>query len=353
MNRDKLITTNDRNAVPAKVVYEADTGKLRQQDPFAWYPGIDMVITEDTSYIITEDEIFSLDLKKLAEAEKTVSANIAEITALKKSIAELQQTLDSATDAKSATDIDQINRKSSLIDSMVSENSALRNDVFNWRVEKKGLASLVLAGGTVIGGGDGFVASYDAGSGRETWIGRVDGKAAGMAVHDGRLYVSTDKGGIYCFREGDRGNGTEIVQQVKKSPYPDRNNTDEYISSAEEILRKTKQARGWCLVLDSGEGRLAYELATRSELNIVGIERDAIKVRNARERLDEAGLLGSRVRIESWDIGMLPDYFANLIVSGDVYSPGTTDYPSDEMYRVLRPFGGVVCIGTRKAKTIR
>ena len=60
LNRDKLITTNERNAAPAKVVYDAGTGKLKQ-DAYAWYPGIDMVISPEASYIITQEEMIALD----------------------------------------------------------------------------------------------------------------------------------------------------------------------------------------------------------------------------------------------------------------------------------------------------
>ncbi len=58
---------------------------------------------------------------------------------------------------------------------------------------------LIAAGAALIAGGDGWVRAFDTKSGKQTWSAQVDGKAAGLAVADGRLYVSTDLGLIYCF----------------------------------------------------------------------------------------------------------------------------------------------------------
>ena len=94
-------------------------------------------------------------------------------------------------------------------------------------------------------------------------------------------------------------------------------------------------------------GRLAYELARRTDLRIIGIERDLEKVKVAREKLEAAGLYGSRVVVRSWDLSSLPDYFANLIVSdiSSETSGETMRYPPEEMFRLLRPCGGVAIFG--------
>jgi len=93
-------------------------------------------------------------------------------------------------------------------------------------------------------------------------------------------------------------------------------------------------------VLDCNTGRLAFELARNSELEIVGLETDPRKREIARQRLEQAGLLGSRVVVESWDIAGLPTYFANLIVSDEAIVSGTQP-AKDKIVRVLRPCGGI------------
>ena len=59
--------------------------------------------------------------------------------------------------------------------------------------------SLIKAGAVVFVGGDGEVAAFSA-DGDQLWQAPVDGKAFGLAVAGGRLYVSTDAGSIHCFR---------------------------------------------------------------------------------------------------------------------------------------------------------
>ncbi len=93
-------------------------------------------------------------------------------------------------------------------------------------------------------------------------------------------------------------------------------------------------------MLDCGEGRLAYELARQTDLQIVGLEQDPAQLAVARSRLEAAGLWGSRVVVEPWDMSMLPDYFANLIVSDGMLRTGETTASPEARYRVLRPWGG-------------
>ena len=69
----------------------------------------------------------------------------------------------------------------------------------SWRVPCDCDETLVLAGNVLLAGGDRKVVAYDVASGQLLWTGEVDGKARGLAVADGRLFVSSDTGTIYCF----------------------------------------------------------------------------------------------------------------------------------------------------------
>jgi len=59
--------------------------------------------------------------------------------------------------------------------------------------------ALIMAGDALFAGGNGEVAAFDVSDGDRLWTSAVDGSAYGLAVADGRLYVSTDAGSIYCF----------------------------------------------------------------------------------------------------------------------------------------------------------
>jgi len=131
------------------------------------------------------------------------------------------------------------------------------------------------------------------------------------------------------------------------SPYPKDSLTPLYAHAATQIIEKTGVKKGFCLVLGCGEGRLAYELARRTELKIVGIEQDASKVTAARKALDRAGAYGVRVSVHSGSLSKLPfpSYFANLIVSDEMMTSGEVTGDVAEVFRVLRPCGGVAYLG--------
>jgi outer membrane protein assembly factor BamB len=59
--------------------------------------------------------------------------------------------------------------------------------------------ALIVAGDQAVVGGAGNVCRVDLNRHRVVWTAEVDGLAAGLAVADARLYVSTDRGAIYCF----------------------------------------------------------------------------------------------------------------------------------------------------------
>jgi len=111
-----------------------------------------------------------------------------------------------------------------------------------------------------------------------------------------------------------------------------------------KILSESGVKKGYALVLDCGQGRLAYELAKRTELKIVGLEKDPEKLIAARNNLEAAGLLGKRVVVEPWDLKSLPDYFANLIVSDGMLTTGRTTGTREQSRRIRRPWGGVTCL---------
>ena len=131
------------------------------------------------------------------------------------------------------------------------------------------------------------------------------------------------------------------------SPYPADGLTALYETAAQEILSKTGITQGVCLVLGSGEGRLACEIAKRSRLKVIGIEESAAKVAAARQALDEAGIYGEMATIQQGSLSTLPyvSNLANLIVSDLLTTSSTLPGSAQEMWRVLRPYGGTFCLG--------
>jgi len=132
------------------------------------------------------------------------------------------------------------------------------------------------------------------------------------------------------------------------SPYPVDSLTPLYESAAAHIINQSGIKKGYCLVYGCGEGRLAFELAKRSDLTIVGVDTDSTRVSTAISKLMEAGLYGARVKvrqIDTLDNLQFTRCFFNLIVSDHVVSEGECVGSAAELFRVVRPSGGTVYIG--------
>ena len=341
---DELITGVDRSGVPVKGAYNIETG-ARKGDKYAWYNGVDMVIDNDALYIATNEGVYGMSRSAVEDAEAAVKANNDTKKQLNAGIKELKEKVDGAgakTKQALTKQIDDLNRQ---IADLNVKNEDIKASSHSWKYLCENLHSLLLAGGTLIAGGDGFVAAINTKTGEEAWRSDVEGAAYGLAASEGRLFASTDTGNLYCFREGGSGKGTVIEQPVDSSPYPNDRLASVYESAAREIAGRTGIMKGYCLVLGAGEGRLAYEIAKLTDMNVIGIETNARNLSKAKRNLDSAGLLGHRVRIENWDLAVLPDYFANLIVSDKTVASGSCDYPAEEIGRILRPCGGTVFFG--------
>ena len=214
---------------------------------------------------------------------------------------------------------------------------------------------LILAGGkAVYAAKEQGIVIADTATKKALWSKDLDGLPLGFAVADGRLYVSTDQGAIHCFGSAGATPQGDLEFKKSRSLYG-RNRT--MARAAKRIIKETGVTQGYCLDLGCGDGALAYELAKRTDLSIYAIDSDLAKVRAAREKLDAAGLYGVRVTVHHGDPARTPysKYFADLIVSGRSVTEDVGVVSTSEAARLLRPYGGVVCIGARRqtVKTVR
>jgi outer membrane protein assembly factor BamB len=74
---------------------------------------------------------------------------------------------------------------------------------FIWKIKIDCPHEIILSGDTIIAGGSDKVIALKASTGEQLWKGSVDGEAHGLAIANGRLFVSTHKGKIYCFNQSN------------------------------------------------------------------------------------------------------------------------------------------------------
>ena len=216
-----------------------------------------------------------------------------------------------------------------------------------WRAPCEANASLIVAGNHVFAGGEDELVAHDAETGERVWEAKIDGDVRGLAAAAGQLFVSTSDGKVIAFAPSGSDAGESILEEAEEANrFEQGEDVEFYRKAAAEILESTEVTRGFCLVVDSGEGRLAYELAKQSELKIYAIESDLKKVADSRRALSAAGLYGHRVVVHQADPGSVPysNYFANLIVSDRQVRTGELPAEPQKVARHLKPAGGVICL---------
>ncbi|MCC6354934.1 MAG: PQQ-binding-like beta-propeller repeat protein [Verrucomicrobiae bacterium] len=357
-----------------------------KKEKTAWLGGRQLVVQGDVLYLATDKAVVALDRKgygapsvkrfalreqirefgidfraaetgeaKLAKAlaadQKSLAAmapNAAGRVELERGIQEAGRRLEDA-----RRELERLRERREDLNAAFDQAGEAMSAAQKWVLERACPDAMILAGGTLVGGGDGRVVAIDAASGKVIWEGAFEGRARGLAAADGHLFVSTTTGAIHCFGpEGSRASGI-----VKDAPPKARDGVDAAwakacAEAAELIIRESGVTRGYALIVGCGTGRLAAELAKRTELTLCAVDSDASRVEGARALLASEGLLGSRVSVDRAEPGALPfsDYFANLIVSERLLGGDAGCLDAGEVARVLKPCGGVVMLGERAPK---
>jgi outer membrane protein assembly factor BamB len=131
------------------------------------------------------------------------------------------------------------------------------------------------------------------------------------------------------------------------NPYPPDELTDCYERAAAYILGQAQFFTGRCLVYGAGQGRLACELRIRSALDLLGVESDPNQVNTGRALLDAGDIYGDRITLHAQSLDPLPyrDYAGLLVVSDTMIATGRCPGSAAEMFRMIRPDGGIAILG--------
>ncbi len=208
--------------------------------------------------------------------------------------------------------------------------------------------SIAVTNNLIISGGRDRVNLIDRDSKKVVKSLDVQGTVYGLSVTGKHLIASTDTGQIFCFSSA-----RPKEPKLRKEGYPESVSTipnDPYTRAAKQIIDRTKVKEGYALDLDCGDASLAIALARVSKLTIMGIAKDDHELAAARKKLEAANLYGWRVMVIKRNMAntLLPQYFANLIVSGKSTTAESDVLGSEvrkEIDRLQRPYSGVVAIG--------
>jgi outer membrane protein assembly factor BamB len=342
----ELFAGNNNQGTDTKITFDASSGSSRG-DQFSRYPSVDMVLTKDTAFIATRKGLYGIDRAANLKASSAMPALDKKYAALVKTIAAIRKRHKAAADSpeelkKLTADLTQATTR---LTANSKEKAHLNGARVKWFTAREKLGTIVLAGGTLFAGGDGFVISLEASTGKLVMDHAINSRAISLAVADSRLFVSTDVGAIHCLAPRALAAGARTLKpSIAKPDY-----SEAIKAGAKSALDLAKIDRGWCLVAGARDGSLAEYLVEQTQLNIVVVEHDAKRVKAILERLMKAGLHGNRVIVLGGGYSELPDYFANLIVSERAMLGEEVNLPVDDLARVLRPSGGQLVLGSIKS----
>jgi len=324
-------------AGPGRGPKQLVAGNTQTKDTVATFPGRRLIIRGDMAYMQAEADLAAFNRKRYLQLSWTIRL-------LREQRARVERKLKSS----NAQLKPQLQQQVQQLTARIAELTAELEDCYHWRKPSAYTDSMILAGAYLFVGGQDKVAAVRTQDGSVLWSAEVQGRAACLSVINGSLYVSTDTGRIYCFRNGQIDTRLVREPQANSPSYPSDTLSSVHARAAETIIEQADLDKGYCLVLGAGDGRLAYELARRTQWKIVAIEADPEKVAKARQILDRAGLYG-RVVIHQRHAEQLPypSYFANVIVSDEVLLTGRMSYSAEQIYRLVRPCGGMIAIARR------
>ncbi len=307
----------------------------------ASFPGIRMLVNGDIAYLQSKEEVSAMDRPRFLEVTRELNRQIAALNEIVKQ--------------RKALTRDQAGERERLEAEMAAQETVIaglreqQEACYLWRKPMRDPYAMILAGDALFLGGENQVVALRAADGEHVWRGEVEGRIYGLSAANGRLYVSSHLGPIYCFSPAETPETSPRMVRfdVSNAPWPQDASSAIYAKAAEAILAKSGITQGYCLILGAGDGRLAHALAQRSALRIVCVERDAARAADARKRLDDAGLYGVRATVHHVEDDTLPytTYMANLVLSEETLRGAVPAWSAKEVWRVLRPYGGTMCIG--------
>ena len=331
-----LLTENVLVTGPGRRESELDASDIETRDKIATFGGLRMLVNGPTAYMQSENQLSAFE----RELYLKLSRERIRLTQKRDKINEqFKKTGRNTAEAK------QLQEEIGKITIQINKLTRVMKDCYRWTIRCEYPYAMIMAGDVLFVGGEDKIAAINASGGKVIWDTPVNGKAYGLSVVNGGLYVSTDKGRIHCFRNGAEENVKVIEAKTEANPYHRDGLTERYAEAAKLIIERTGVTKGYCLVLGCDQGRLAYELARRSNLKIIGVDEDPRNVAAARNTIDKAGLYG-RVVVHQKDYESLPytKYFANLIISDRVLETDKLPVGPSETFRMLRPDGGIFAL---------
>lgn len=158
-----------------------------------------VVMTGNLACVQNGKRLRCFDYAKYNKIKAQQSGISAMLTPLKKQLAELQNKAAEDKTPESQQAVDELEKKIASLGAATKEQNQELAACEKWLIDFPQPHDLIVAGTSLIAGLDNEVRAINMETGKLLWSSAVNGRAMGLAVIDGKLYVSTDQGTIHTF----------------------------------------------------------------------------------------------------------------------------------------------------------
>jgi len=212
-----------------------------------------------------------------------------------------------------------------------------------WMTELTANEVIVVSGKIIYVGGEDRVVAIDSDSGEVRWQAVTDSRVRGLAVANGRLFVSSIDGKVRCFHAGVGSDHRVDLPQPERSQQVDERLTQ----LAEKIVSVSNVRDGYCLVSGDSTGQLAEMLAERTNMTIEVVTDHSAQLDEVRNRLAMRKLYGGRINVIKLNeptrvkLPYPPSNF-DLVIDLPSLLGEQSSLERSELERVTRPQGGIL-----------
>ena len=193
------VLTEDEQLIsmPANQKEKSDTVRIadgKNRETLVSFGGADrMIVSGKNAYSHQGNRLKVIDRFKIVALQ-------AEINVLADANEKRSKAMDKAKKATDKTRMAELKEEITVAKKAIAEIEARKPSCELWSKEYSIPIGFMLANEHLFVGGQDSVATFHAKTGEKLWEAKVDGKAYGLAAANGRLFISTDTGAIYCFQ---------------------------------------------------------------------------------------------------------------------------------------------------------
>ena len=187
-------------------------------------------------------------------------------------------------------------------------------------------------------------------SSNKTWEPNCKAKIKGtpwsMIATGKKLFIITTQGVLYCFGE-EKISPKNYSLNKKITTEKDLSNTP-LKGTIGKIIKLLPDKSGYCVTIGIKSEQWINTLLNKTNMQILVIEANKAKISEFRKKYIDKDVYGKRITISNIKISNLPPYFASLVIDGK--SGKQIKKASKEIFRILRPFGGIAYFSSKKGE---